>query len=85
MDIKTGMKSIERRASEYAKKQTKPYKNFDSITYRKIYFTFYFSYLKGAKDQKQREFNKAYGYLKARKLLTEASLESFKKVMEEQL
>ena len=77
------MKSIERRASEYAKKQTRPYKNFDSITYRKLYFTFYFSYLKGAKDQKQREFNKAYGYLKTKKLLTEVSLKDFKKAMGE--
>lgn len=77
------MKSIERRASEYAKKQTRPYKNFDSITYRKLYFTFYFSYLKGAKDQKQRMIDKIYGWLKTRKLLTEDSLKDFKKVMEE--
>lgn len=77
------MKSIERRASEYAKKQTRSYKNFDSITYRKLYFTFYFSYLKGAKDQKQRMIDKIYGWLKTRKLLTEDSLKDFKKVMEE--
>ena len=77
------MKSIERRASEYAKKQTRPYKNFDSITYRKLYFTFYFSYLKGAKDQKQRMIDKIYGWLKTRKLFTENSLKDFKKVMEE--
>ena len=77
------MKSIERRASEYAKKQTRPYKNFDSITYRKLYFTFYFSYLKGAKDQKQRMIDKIYGWLKTRKLLTEDSLKDFRKVMEE--
>ena len=77
------MKSIERRASEYAKKQTRSCKNFDSITYRKIYFTFYFSYLKGAKDQKQRIIDKIYGWLKTRKLLTEDSLKDFKKVMEE--
>ena len=64
------MKSIERRTSEYAKKQTRSYKNFDSITYRKLYFTFYFSYLKGAKDQKQRMIDKIYGWLKTRKLLT---------------
>ena len=77
------MKSIERRASEYAKKQTRSYKNFDSITYRKLYFTFYFSYLKGAKDQKQRMIDKIYGWVKTRKLLTEDSLKDFKKVMEE--
>ena len=77
------MKSIERRASEYAKKQTRPYKNFDSITYRKLYFTFYFSYLKGAKDQKQRMIDKIYGWLKTRKLLTEDSLKDFRKMMEE--
>ena len=77
------MKSIERRASEYAKKQTRSYKNFDSITYRKLYFTFYFSYLKGAKEQKQRMIDKIYGWLKTRKLLTEDSLKDFKKVMEE--
>ena len=77
------MKSIERRASEYAKKQTRSYKNFDSITYRKLYFTFYFSYLKGAKDQKQRMIDKIYGWLKTRTLLTEDSLKDFKKVMEE--
>ena len=77
------MKSIERRASEYAKKQTRSYKNFDSITYRKLYFTFYFSYLKGAKDQKQRMIDKIYGWLKTRKLLTEDSLKDFKKVMKE--
>ena len=77
------MKSIERRASEYAKKQTRSYKNFDSITYRKLYFTFYFSYLKGAKDQKQRMIDKIYGWLKTRKLLTEDSLKDFKKVIEE--
>ena len=77
------MKSIERRASEYAKKQTSSYKNFDSITYRKLYFTFYFSYLKGAKDQKQRMIDKIYGWLKTRKLLTEDSLKDFKKVIEE--
>lgn len=77
------MKSIERRASEYAKKQTRSYKNFDSITYRKLYFTFYFSYLKGAKDQKQRMIDKIYGWLKTRKLLTEDSLKDFRKMMEE--
>ena len=77
------MKSIERKASEYAKKQTRSYKNFDSITYRKLYFTFYFSYLKGAKDQKQRMIDKIYGWLKTRKLLTGDSLKDFKKVMEE--
>ena len=77
------MKSIERRASEYAKKQTRSYKNFDSITYRKLYFTFYFSYLKGAKDQKQRMIDKIYGWLKTRKLLTEDSLKDLRKVMEE--
>ena len=77
------MKSIERRASEYAKKQTRSYKNFDSITYRKLYFTFYFSYLKGAKDQKQRMINKIYEWLKTRKLLTEDSLKDLRKVMEE--
>ena len=77
------MKSIERRASEYAKKQTRSYKNFDSITYRKLYFTFYFSYLKGAKDQKQRMIDKIYGWVKTRKLLTEDSLKDLRKVMEE--
>ena len=77
------MKSIERKASEYAKKQTRSYKNFDSITYRKLYFTFYFSYLKGAKDQKQRMIDKIYGWLKTRKLLTEDSLKDLRKVMEE--
>ena len=77
------MKSIERRASEYAKKQTRSYKNFDSITYRKLYFTFYFSYLKGAKDQKQRMINKIYGWFKTRKLLTEDNLKDLRKVMEE--
>ena len=77
------MKSIERRAYEYAKRQTRSYKNFDSITYRKLYFTFYFSYLKGAKDQKQRMIDKIYGWLKTRKILTEDSLKDFRKMMEE--
>ena len=77
------MKSIERRAYEYAKKQIKPYKDSNPIIYDKMWFNFYYSYLLGAKDQKQRMINKIYGWLKTRKLLTEDSLKDFKKVMEE--
>lgn len=77
------MKSIERRAYEYAKKQIKPYKDSNPIIYGKMWTNFYYSYFLGAKDQKQRMINKIYGWLKTRKLLTEDSLKDFRKMMEE--
>lgn len=77
------MKSIERRAYEYAKKQIKPYKDSNPIIYGKMWANFYYSYFLGAKDQKQRMINKIYGWLKTRKLLTEDSLKDFRGMMEE--
>lgn len=40
-------------------------------------------YIKGATDQKATDINKACEWLKARNVLTEASLEGFRKAMEE--
>lgn len=77
------MKSIERRAYEYAKKQIKPYKDSNPIIQDKMWANFYYSYFLGAKDQKQRMINKIYGWLKTRKLLTEDSFKDFRKMMEE--
>ena len=79
------MKSIERRAYEYAKKQIKPYKDSNPIIYDRMWADFYCSYFCGAKDQKQRMINKIYGWLKTRKLLTEDSLKDLRKAMEEWL
>lgn len=77
------MKSIERRAYEYAKKQIKPYKDSNPIIHGKMWANFYYSYFLGAKDQKQRMINKIYGWLKTRKLLTEDSLKDFRRMIEE--
>ena len=77
------MKSIERRAYEYAKRQIKPYKDSNPIIRDKMWTDFYCSYFLGAKDQKQRMINKIYGWLKTRKLLTEANLKDFRRMMEE--
>lgn len=64
------MKSIEERATEYSKGQ------WDELTASTAYFA-------GATEQKAIEIDKACEWLKARNVLTEASLEGFRKAMEE--
>lgn len=44
-----------------------------------------FGYIKGAIDQKKIDIDKAYKWLHARNVLTEASIEGFRKAMEEEL
>ena len=43
----------------------------------------YIGYVEGAKEQKQIDIEKACDWLKARNVLTDASLDGFRKAMEE--
>ena len=43
----------------------------------------YMGYVEGAKEQKQIDIEKACDWLKARNVLTDASLDGFRKAMEE--
>ena len=64
------MKTIEERAKEYS------IGKWDELTAKT-------SYMQGATDQKAIDIDKACEWLKARNVLTEASLEGFRKAMEE--
>ena len=64
------MKTIEERAKEYAKGQ------WDELTANK-------AYIEGAKEQKAIDIEEVCEWLRARNVLTEASLEGFRKAMEE--
>ena len=67
------MKTIEERASEYA--HTEWISEFTDIAKE--------SYTKGATEQKAIDIDKVCDWLRARNVLTEESLEGFRKAMEE--
>ena len=67
------METIEERASEYA--HTEWISEFTDIAKE--------SYTKGATEQKAIDIDKVCDWLKARNVLTEDSLEGFRKAMEE--
>lgn len=75
-------KSIEERAKEWA--ESNYYPDGESETQRKIKINAYAKvYCKIASKQKQIDIDKACEWLRARNVLTEASLEGFRKAMEE--
>ena len=81
------MKSIEERAKEYADRhKATEFAYFGSnrrYSYERVYNADIVSYERGAKEQKAIDIDKACVWLKARNVLTEASLEGFRKAMEE--
>ena len=81
------MKTIEERAKEYADgHKATEFAYFGSnrcYSYERVYNAEIVSYERGATDQKAIDIDKACVWLKARNVLTEASLEGFRKAMEE--
>ena len=76
------MKTIEERAREWT--ESNYYPDGESETQRKIKINAYAKvYCKIASKQKQIDIDKACEWLRARNVLTESSLEEFRKVMEE--
>lgn len=76
------MKTIEERAKEYASK-----KGDISLSpvYNKALASIYEeAYIAGAKEQNRIDIDKACEWLKARNVLTDASLDGFRKAMEEE-
>lgn len=82
------MKTIEERATEYARsaqncercgEEECLQENFRCDHFRRVYYAF----INGAKEQRKIDIEKACDWLKARNVLTDASLEGFRKVMEE--
>ena len=82
------MKTLEERATEYARiaqnceecgEDECLQENFRCDHFRRVYYAF----LNGAKEQKEIEIDKACNWLKARNVLTDASLEEFRQAMEE--
>ena len=80
-------KSIEERAKEYADRhKATEFAYFGSnrrYIYERVYNANIVSYERGAKEQKAIDIDKACEWLKARNVLTEASLEGFRKATEE--
>lgn len=74
------MKTIEYRAIVYAGTKCS---NIQSEFHRKLLVdAFVSSYIKGAEEQRKIDIDKACKWLKARNVLTDASLEGFRHVME---
>lgn len=76
------MKTIEERAEKYASKKgdislSPVYNKALSSIYEEGYIT-------GAEEQKRIDIDKACDWLKARNVLTDASLDGFRKAMEEE-
>ena len=81
------MKTIEERAIEYANRhKATEFAFFGSnrrYSYERVYNADIVSYERGAKEQKAIDIEEVCEWLKARNVLTEASLEGFRKTMEE--
>lgn len=84
------MKTIEERAKEWGEHivETTPYDVVDGkacvfVEDRNIADIAEESYIAGAEEQKQIDIEKACKWLKARNVLTDASLDGFRKAMEE--
>lgn len=72
------MKTIEERAYDYADEKWGDIDEYHADTVAVS------AYIAGAEEQKQIDIDKACDWLKARNVLTDASLEGFRKAMEEE-
>ena len=71
------MKTIEERAYDYANEKWGDIDEYHADTVAVS------AYIAGAEEQKRIDIDKAYKWLKARNVLTDASLDGFRKAMEE--
>ena len=81
------MKTIEERAKEYADMHKATEFNYFGVGkvygYERIYNAEITAYERGAKEQKAIDIEKVCEWLRSRNVLTEASIEGFRKVLEE--
>lgn len=75
------MKTIEERAMEYASKKADI--SLSAIYNEALANIYEEAYIAGAKEQNRIDIDKACDWLKARNVLTDASLDGFRKAMEE--
>lgn len=76
------MKTIEERAMEYASKKADI--SLSAIYNEALANIYEEAYIAGAKEQNRIDIDKACKWLKARNVLTDASLDGFRKAMEEE-
>lgn len=76
------MKTIEERAKEYASKKGDI--SLSPIYNEALARIYEEGYMAGAKEQNRIDIDKACDWLKARNVLTDASLDGFRKAMEEE-
>ena len=76
------MKTIEGRAKEYASKKGDI--SLSPIYNEALARIYEEGYMAGAKEQNRIDIDKACDWLKARNVLTDASLDGFRKAMEEE-
>lgn len=81
------MKTIEERAREFADRHEEAELNLRGLGgvygYNRIKNAEICAYKRGAEEQRKIDIDKAYDWLKARNVLIDASLEGFRKTMEE--
>ena len=75
------MKTIEERAREYGSKKADI--SLSPIYNEALASIYEEGYMAGAKEQNRIDIDKACDWLKARNVLTDASLDGFRKAMEE--
>lgn len=75
------MKTIEERAKEYASKKADI--SLSPIYNEALASIYEEGYMAGAEEQKRIDIEKACDWLRARNVITEDSLEGFRKAMEE--
>ena len=76
------MKTIEERAKDYASKKADI--SLSPIYNEALASIYEEGYIAGAKEQNRIDIDKACDWLKARNVLTDASLDGFRKAMEEE-
>ena len=76
------MKTIEERAKDYASKKADI--SLSAIYNEALANVYMEGYIAGAKEQNRIDIDKACDWLKARNVLTDASLDGFRKAMEEE-
>ena len=76
------MKTIEERSKEYASKEGDI--SLSPIYNEALANIYEEAYIAGAKEQNRIDIDKACDWLKARNVLTDASLDGFRKAMEEE-
>ena len=76
------MKTIEERAKEYGSKKADI--SLSPIYNEALASIYEEGYMAGAKEQNRIDIDKACDWLKARNVLTDASLDGFRKAMEEE-